>query len=395
MRSPHSGRSRPSRRRGSVVVLAAVLMVIMLAMVAFSLDIGMICVAKSELQRSADAAALAATDELLYRITVQGGLDAQKLAANKPGIQTAAVEFAGLNLVATESPLVDHNFDNAASGEIVVGEMVRDGAGKAQLDLSDISQYNSVGVRVQRTSNRNGEISLFFGRVLGRNSTAVEAYAQAAFIQDFRGFRIPTGPTDPPPTLMILPIAVRKADWDASQSGVGIDQLGWDAEGERVVSTGDGIPEISLFPTDVGAPGNFGLVDIGSANSTTGTLSRQIEQGATKEDLEFHGGELSLGDDGTLTLSGDPGQKLGAIEPALKSIIGENRIVPLYESVSEGGNGAQYKIVGFAGGRIMDVELTGSTRYVKMQSGPMITRGGIPGGSHTSSGIFSPVRLVR
>ena len=50
---------RPPRRRGAIAVLSAFLMVGMLAMVALAIDVGYLQVARTQLQQSADAAALA------------------------------------------------------------------------------------------------------------------------------------------------------------------------------------------------------------------------------------------------------------------------------------------------------------------------------------------------
>src|SRR5688572_7486760 len=53
-----SNRSRD--RRGSALLLVALALIPLFAMLAFAVDYGRICVAKSELQRAADSAALAA-----------------------------------------------------------------------------------------------------------------------------------------------------------------------------------------------------------------------------------------------------------------------------------------------------------------------------------------------
>ena len=55
---------RKSRRRGAVAPLMAVLLVPMVAMVAFTIDIGRITMTTAEIQNSADAAALAGADQL-------------------------------------------------------------------------------------------------------------------------------------------------------------------------------------------------------------------------------------------------------------------------------------------------------------------------------------------
>ena len=387
-------------RRGGITVLAAVAIVLMLIMVAFAVDLGMICVAKAELQRTADASALAATEELLYQVShrneltpLQGGNSLQRQLENAAVGETAQT-FARLNAVGQKEPSLQSNPSNNHEGEIVIGTMVRDAKGRADLAHKDPDQYNSVRVRVKRTSDRGGQVSLFFGNLLGISGTNAEAEAQAMFINEFKGFRAPEGPGDPPPAIMVFPFAVERDAWEAAQQGVGTDNYGWDKENERVTQQGDGIPEVNLYPLSTGAGGNFGTVDIGSNNSNTGTLRRQIVDGVTAEDLEFHGGELALNESGKLYLSGDPGLKAGPVQSAVQQIIGAPRIILLYDSVSDNGQNATFTVTGFAGGRVVDVKLTGGTKYLRIQSAPMVTRGGIEGKGNGSSQIYSPVKLV-
>jgi len=58
---------RPLRRKrkGNILVLSAVLMVLIMAMLAFAVDLGYLYVAREEMQRSADSAALAAAWDLV------------------------------------------------------------------------------------------------------------------------------------------------------------------------------------------------------------------------------------------------------------------------------------------------------------------------------------------
>ena len=56
-------RNYRTRRKGSVVVLTAFMMVAMFAMLAFAVDIGFYQATQTQLQRTADAAAIAATGE--------------------------------------------------------------------------------------------------------------------------------------------------------------------------------------------------------------------------------------------------------------------------------------------------------------------------------------------
>ena len=53
-------RRQKQKRRGTIVIMGAILAIVMLAMVAFSVDVGYVLTAKEELQRTADASALAA-----------------------------------------------------------------------------------------------------------------------------------------------------------------------------------------------------------------------------------------------------------------------------------------------------------------------------------------------
>src|SRR5438094_86510 len=99
LRSNPSSQSRSARRgatgrRGAISVFAAFMVVIMLALTAFAVDIGMLCLARAELQRTADASALAATDELLHQLASQPGQAAQVIRSQSAVVQRAAVSTA-------------------------------------------------------------------------------------------------------------------------------------------------------------------------------------------------------------------------------------------------------------------------------------------------------------
>jgi Flp pilus assembly protein TadG len=390
--SLHPGRLRniKARRhahRGALIVLFALVLVVLLLVTAFALDLGMLYVAKTELQRSADAAALAGTEELLKQTSRRLEAGSGFENAETDSVRQAAISFAEQNAVIRQAPDLQRNDGNANPGEIVLGELP---LGASALTFDDPSRFNSVKITAKRTADRNGEVPLYFGQMFGLSSSAVVARSQAVFLQDFKGFRIPEG--DPPPTLMVLPFVLEANSWRAAQNGTGPDNYKVDPDSGAIQPGRDGIRELELFPLDTGAGGNFGTVDLGSDNSNTPTLRRQITDGLTREDLAFHGGELALNDRGQLHLSGDPGLKAGAIEPELRKIIGQKRIIMLYDSVQASGNRADFTIVGFAGVKLLDVQLTTADKYIRVQAAPMIVRGGIPGKG--SSQIFSPVKLI-
>jgi len=90
-----------------------------------------------------------------------------------------------------------------------------------------------------------------------------------------------------------------------------------------------------------------------------------------------------------------PDEVYFAMQSSLQQIIGQSRIIPLYSSVTGNGQNSQFTITGFAGCRVLDVQLSGSDKHLTIQPAPMMTRGGIPGTSNTSTQIYSPVVLVR
>jgi hypothetical protein len=173
------------------------------------------------------------------------------------------------------------------------------------------------------------------------------------------------------------------------------DNWAWDPESQTVEAGSDGTPEAMLFPERNDSPGNFGTLSIGSHTNSTQHLSAQIRDGLSNSDLEYHGGELKLGDDGTLELGGDTGIS-DAIKDDLTAIIGQPRMMPVYRRVVGQGNTAVYTIVKFVGIRIMSVQLTGAEKTLIIQPADVVTPGVIPAETdNTSDFVYSPVFLVK
>ena len=380
--------TRP-QRRGAIVVLAAFLMVAMIAMVAFSVDIGALYVARSELQRAADSGALAAAAEML-EANLEGGTWG---AEQDRRVRDTAREYVGLNFVGRKSPTIDVSTEQGPDGDLVFGEVSGWENAQRTFQSSGSGEYNAVQVRVSRSDRINGEVPLFFAKIFGMRSSEVEARATAAFITQMRGFRSPGNGRE---NLPLLPIAISEETLETMIRGDGPDAYSWDNETQGVTASQDGRHEADLFPERSGAAGNWGLVDVGSPKSSPGTLQQQIRNGLTPAELDYHGGEIALDYQGELTLSGNPGLKIGVIEPALQSIIGQPRIVPVYSSASGGGTNAQYTITGFAGVCVVSVQLKSGNKSLRIQACPVVTRGGIPadGGQQPSKYIYSPVALV-
>lgn len=376
-------------RRGNIIVLTAIFMIAFLALVAMSVDIGYLQNAKVELQRTADAAAVAAAWELIDEDAVTG---APNLTNDISAARTVAVSYAAQNKVCNTGPVVDTNTSNASNGDVVVGYLANPSNPASLLDSSQLTNANAVRVKVRKNDTQNGKVAMFFGRALGLNSVATESQATAALLNNLQGFKTPTDGT----TLGILPFALDKTTWDALKAGTGTDTWRWDAAAKKVISGSDGIKEVNLFPQGTGSPGNRGTVDIGGSNNSTSDIARQIVYGINAADIAALGKPLIL-TGGTMTLNGDTGISAG-VKDELASIIGQTRIIPIFQSVSGNGNNAQYTICEWVGVRILDVKLTGSmsSKKLTVQPANVVTKGGVPATSGTKTTyVYSPVWLVR
>ncbi len=363
------GRKRKKpRRRGAALVLGAFMIIFLLGMAALAVDLGYLFLVRTQLQVAADSGAMAGAARLAESKaevvgTAQAFADRHVAGGRNVQLQPGDVEFGRWDFRT-------RTFDPAA--------------GRA----------NAIRVTTRRDATSGGEARLFFARVFGFDRHAVSAFAVAACVDNFDGFAMPS--TDE--NLPILPIAIREDTCRALLASSGNDRWSWDPEYEEVTSGPDEKREVSLYPQDTGAPGNFGTLRIGRTNNATPDLARQIRDGLTAWDLAPHGGSLSLNENGVLQLDGDPGVS-AAIKDDLAAVKGERRIVPVYDRVTDQGSHARYRIVGFVGVRIMEVELRGKRddKGVVVQQADVVVRGGIPSSEirPRSYRVFSPVLLVR
>jgi Flp pilus assembly protein TadG len=381
-------RRRPERhvRRGSILVLSAVLMVFMMALLAFAIDIGYMYTVRTQLQRSADASAIAGAWELLAE---EARLTNGDLSEAITGARDYAGEYAGRNQVGQASPLLGET-------DVVVGYRQNIFDSSEPVSLLNSSRSNTVSVRVRRTVDQNGVVPLFFAPVLGFDNTSLQAEASAALITSVKGFRIPPGCENLP----ILPFALDMETANQIKAGGGdatSDHWTHNRETGAVSWGGDRVLEVNLYPQGTGSPGNRGTVDIGSNNNSTADISRQILEGISPQDLAHHGGALQLDADGHLPLNADTGISAG-FKDELLSIRGEKRIIPIFDNLTGNGNNATYTIVGWMGVTILDVDLTGPMNQKRLivQPACLKVKGGVPADADTSPSdfIFSPVVLV-
>jgi Flp pilus assembly protein TadG len=159
--------SRPNRRRGVIVVQVAVCLLVLLGFAALTVDVGAIYNARGDLQRTADAAALAAAGML----SAHGQGDPLDLARD------AAVDYTGRNNVFQKSMSLDPQSD------IVFGRAHYDADANSFSFTPDNEIPDAVRVRVRLTSNSpNGALSLHFSRLFGKSTAELSAEAIAIMV---------------------------------------------------------------------------------------------------------------------------------------------------------------------------------------------------------------------
>lgn len=149
-------------RKGIVAPLIAVSMVAVLAFVAFAIDIGVICQARTELQRTADSCALTAGWQMPDQDKAISA--AKKLALDNFGIHGAT--------------LLNEDFQ--------FGYWDRKTA-KFTYPTPSQKPTNAVRVTAKRTAERGNPLVLFFASVLNKSSTNVETNAIALIDREFCG----------------------------------------------------------------------------------------------------------------------------------------------------------------------------------------------------------------
>ena len=407
--APFGGIAR--HRKGVAAILAASMIVVLLGLAALALDIGYLYMNRGQLQTSADSGSLAGAQVLVHDGLVKAVPD---YATGQTNARATAVQYASANRVGINLPSVDSNSSNSTDGDVVLGYMSDPSDPNCTLDFSNPLLYNAVQVRVRKDSKKNGLVESFFSRIWGNPGEPLAARATSVVSSSIVGFKV----TSESGNADLMPFAVKKESWDAVMAAAGTDQytvasnevtagphddsvqiVGTDnytVSSTGVVSGGsDGIMELSMYPLENDAAGNFGTVDVGSADNSTNTLDRQIRSGVSAQDLGFIGGSLVLGSDGTLQLNGDTGVS-AALKDALLSVQGKPKAIMLYSTVTDNGNNATYTIVGFVGIRVLHVKLTGSPKYVIVQPSAVIDASALIGKSpNQSKYLYSNVRLVR
>ena len=383
--------SRKSDRRGAIAPLTAFLMIVLLAMVAFAVDLGYLAVARNEAQNAADAAALAGMSKLaeqLKRAPLLSGMPLQT-DADLSRARDEIKEFARRNAVG--SLAVD-----VQDADIEFGYMANPyDHSNDTLDQSGwpTRPYNTVRVTVLRDEGHyGGRLALFFGHVLGTGETDVRATATATVAM---GRMTPRGNHDGYRG-GLLPFTYQVDEWNAllAASGPGqvnvngvtitftdnytVDAQSTDAGG--VDYDDDGTLETKLYPNRT-TSGNFGTINFSTthAENSTDELRELIVNGPDEADYPELPEILQATSSNSVGVNGDPGLSSG-MQSAVESIIGQPQILPLYSTVTGSGDTTQYQVVGFVPVTITEVRLDGSKKsYITIQPRTISHRNSVDG----------------
>ncbi|MFT4559955.1 MAG: Flp pilus assembly protein TadG, partial [Planctomycetaceae bacterium] len=149
-------------RRGSIIILAAVFMIVILAFASFSVDFGYMVLVGQEMQSAVDGAALAAAQEL--QLTPDGGEDL---------VIDAAVDLAAANTVNGQNLTLQRNSDvEIGNWDELTGQFT-------PFSGTDLTLANAVRVRGELSNARNNAVNLFFAPVLGHKTHQVADQAIA------------------------------------------------------------------------------------------------------------------------------------------------------------------------------------------------------------------------
>lgn len=154
-------------RRGAVAVLAALLMIVAVGMVACAVDIGYVALVRTQLQRAADSAALAAVAEL----PVIPGSSGQ--TAERTRSKAGAARFAGYNNAGQT--------DNLSLLSRDIDFFYNSNPASYNGSKSYAAPFfNMATVTVRCDQSANEPVAHFFAPVLGVQETAAQATATAA-----------------------------------------------------------------------------------------------------------------------------------------------------------------------------------------------------------------------
>jgi len=316
-------RTQSEARSGQVLVVGAFAILVVGIVAALAVDVGYIYCTRARLQNAADAAALAAAQQLAEERNAGSGEATARSAA--------ATEAAAL---------VGANWEAA-------GWHVAFGAFEEGTFIEQSAETPATAVKVVAGRDEEapgGALALFFAPLAGVNSVNVSAAGLCSLSAGIRTIRNNSN---------LMPFAVYEGD---------------------VVQAGQ---TMVIYDHGQVAPGNFGLLNFDGGSMGTPELWDWI--------LHGYPGEVSIDPDvGYAWIDGECGFRT-AIRSAIEQRIGDGVIVCVYDDVTGQGANARFRIVRFMGVVLTGCHLTGQDKYIEARVEELVNvPDGEPGGSETN-----------
>jgi len=162
------GKKHDKRRKGVVAVQVVVALPVLLGFAAVSVDVGVMYNARSEMQRAADSAALAAVADIAY---------SQEDVAPTAVATDSAVNYVNINPVLGQSVQLDTQSD------VVFGRAYYNEVNNDYNFVGGDAPINAARVTVRQTKGSpSGELPLYFAAIFGKAATNMQADATAIFV---------------------------------------------------------------------------------------------------------------------------------------------------------------------------------------------------------------------
>jgi Flp pilus assembly protein TadG len=313
--------TRPgAARRGAIAPLTALLLIPLLAMVAFGVDLGYIVLVKTELQHTADAASLAGAQQLMtpYTLWVVASTNKNTIRANAiTAAKQAAKTYATYNQAGQVNiSLLDQ--------DIEVGFV--DANGNYDPNPPTTTFPNTVRVLARRDGQQNTSVSLFFACVLGTPSEDLTASARATiYTADIDSLKSTSSKN-----IRMLPVTYDMHDWD------NFVRTGKNSDGNTALDA-SGNPQLQVYPS-IQNKGNFGELALDDSHAGASEIRGWVDSGLNGSSVQ------TLVNNGLIPLSrhqslvpdwlGDPGLKDSVIQD-INSHAGQTYILPLYTPVTD------------------------------------------------------------
>lgn len=393
----HAAGRRP-RRRAVVAVQVGVVLVVLLGFAALTVDLGTLYNTRSDLQRTADAAALAGvsalvSDEMMEVRLGTGSESTVTVVRTEAGARVT--QFAAVN------PTLGTSTTAVASEDIATGWIDLTSATSPLDPNAPANEWNAVRAIVRRDTSINEPVPFYFSWIFGKYFTDSSARAVAAFDDRVAGFT----PGDPEANLTPFTIHEDAFERELVEGG---DSYGWNDNDKTVFNGPDDIREVRIYPYPLSGSGsegdgNFGFLNIGTGHQGVDAEREQILNGVTTTDLEMEIGTPNAtfyDDEGapvTYEITGSPGMET-TLQDTVRFVVGDVIGFFLHDNVALNGSNSIYTITGIRFGRVMDIRLTGPPHQRGLWVQPVTYVGtgvDIDPNAPSTNGMLGRIVLVR